>query len=140
MSNDLNQCQFIGRLGRDVDLRFTPDNQAVANFSLACGWESRDKDGGKKEGTEWLNVAVYGKLAELCSQYISKGSMIFLQGRLRTEKYIDKTSGQEKTSTRIVADKIQFLSSPNKTDKPAEPAEPKPVPESFDDFESDIPF
>jgi len=119
-----------------------PSGDPVANFSVACGWESRDKAGQKKEGTEWLNVAVYGKLAELCSQFLVKGSQVYLQGRLSTEKYTDKATGLEKQSTRIVADKIQFLSSPDKSSKQAEPerAEPQAEPQNFDDFEGDIPF
>lgn len=117
MSNDLNQCQFIGRLGKDVEMRFTPNGDSVANLTVACGWESRNKDGEKKEGTEWVNVAVFGKLAEVCGQYLAKGSQVFVQGRLQTEKWKDKATGQDRYSTRINADKVQFLGS--KTDKPA---------------------
>ena len=149
MSNDLNQCNFIGRLGKDVEMRFTPAGDAVANLTLACGWESRNKDGVKKEGTEWVNVAVFGKLAELCGQYLAKGSQVYVQGRLQTEKWQDKATGQDRYSTRISADKVQFLGS--KSDKPAgagtaptNSGAGKPPIENFDtDFEGmadDIPF
>lgn len=133
MSNDLNQCQFIGRLGRDVEMRVTPTNDPVANFSIACGWKTKDK-----EGVEWVPVVVFGKQAEVCSQYLAKGSQVFVQGRMRTEKYVK--DGIDRISVKIVADKIQFLGS--KTDKP--PAEqestPAPIGEGFDSLEDGRPF
>ena len=97
--NDLNQCQFIGRLGKDVELRYTPSNEPVANISLACGWKSKDK-----EGTEWVNVTAFGKLAEISGQYLTKGSQIFVQGKMKTEKYTK--DGIDRYSTKIIADKI----------------------------------
>lgn len=137
MSNDLNQCQFIGRLGRDVEMRFLPNGDPVANFSLACGWKTKDK-----EGVEWVAVVVFGKLAEICGQYLKKGAQVFIQGRMRTEKYTDKETGVEKYSVKIVADKMQMLggkseggTSGNNTGGKA-PPEPPP----FDDMDDDIPF
>jgi single-strand DNA-binding protein len=100
--NDLNQCQFIGRLGKDVELRYTPSNEPVANISLACGWKSKDK-----EGTEWVNVTAFGKLAEISGQYLTKGSQVFVQGKMKTEKYTK--DGIDRYSTKIIADKIQML-------------------------------
>lgn len=145
MSNDLNQCQFIGRLGKDVEMRFTPNGDSVANLTVACGWESRGKDGDKKEGTEWINVAVFGKLAEVCGQYLIKGSQVFVQGRLQTEKWKDKATGQDRYSTRINADKVQFLGS--KTDKPQgsvtaniNQVTNNTEPTDFTNMEDDIPF
>jgi single-strand DNA-binding protein len=143
MSNDLNQCQFIGRLGKDVEMRFTPEGSAVANFSLACGWESRSKDGNKKEGTEWINVAVYGKMAEVCSEYLSKGSQVFVQGRLRTEKWQDKVTGADRYSTRVNADKVQFLGSKSTSNnEPSNQGAGSPMPDDggFDSMPDDIPF
>lgn len=142
MANDLNQCQFIGRLGKDVEMRFTPEGAAVANFSVACGWESRDKSGNKKEGTEWVNVAVYGKMAEVCAEYLSKGSQVFVQGRIKTEKWQDKVTGADRYSTRINADKVQFLGS--KSTSSSEPVHqaPSAMPDDggFDTMADDIPF
>jgi single-strand DNA-binding protein len=145
MSNDLNQCQFIGRLGKDVDMRFTPNGDAVANLALACGWETRDKSGVKKEGTEWVNVSVFGKLAELCGEYLIKGSQVYVQGRLKTEKWQDKTTGADRYTTRINADKVQFLG--GKSDKP-QGAGSQPTnqgagntdPTDFESMPDDIPF
>ena len=101
--SDLNQWSGIGRLGKDVELRVTPAGDSVANFSIACDWKTK-----KSEGVEWVNISVFGKLAELCGQYIGKGSQVFVQGRLQTDKYEDK-SGQIKYSTKIAADTVQFL-------------------------------
>lgn len=138
MANDLNSCHFIGRLGADVELRFTPKGDAVANFRIACGYEYRDKTGNKVEHTEWVSVAVYGKLAELCGQYLAKGSLVYIGGRLKTDKY--QKDGQDRYITRLYADKIQFLNSKQtEQPKPVDEIEHK-EPESFDDMPDDIPF
>ena len=103
MSNDLNQCNFIGRLGKDPEARAMPNGDNVASFSIAAGWKSKDA-----EGTEWINVVAFGKLAEICNKYLVKGSQVFVQGRMKTRKYTDK-NGVEKYSTEIIADRMQML-------------------------------
>ncbi len=103
MSTDLNQCQFIGRLGKDVETRYTQSGLAVASFSIACGWKTKDK-----EGTEWVNITAFDKLAEICAQYLKKGSQVFIQGRMTTEKY--EKDGSTRYNTKIIADKMQMLS------------------------------
>lgn len=146
--NDLNQCSFIGRLGRDPEVRYMPDGGAVANFSIACGWKTSEK-----EGAEWVRIVAFGKLGEICGEYLKKGAQVFIQGRIQTRKWTDK-DGADKYTTEIVADKMQMLGS--KRDGAAareseataggEPAaEPKRAPAKatggkFDDFEDDIPF
>lgn len=145
MANDLNMCAFIGRLGKDVDMRFTPDGKAVANFSIAVGSDWRDKNGNKQEATEWVNIACYDKLAEVCGQYLVKGSQVYVQGRLKTEKWQDKQTGQDRYATRISAERVQFLGSKPEN---AEAQEPKrqtggmsETPDAgFDDMPDDIPF
>ena len=136
--SDLNQCSFIGRLGKDVELRVTPAGDSVASFSIACDWKTK-----KSEGVEWVNISVFGKLAELCGQYIGKGSQVFVQGRMKTDKYEDK-SGVTKYSTKIAADTIQFLGGkaketgnivPIKTQKVTDPYSTP-----FDDMPDDLPF
>jgi single-strand DNA-binding protein len=103
MSNNLNSCNFIGNIVRDPELR--PVGQSsVANFTIAVGWKSKDK-----EGTEWVNVTAWGKLGEIVAQYATKGTKVFVQGRMKTEKYTDK-NGIEKQTTKIEADKVEFLS------------------------------
>ena len=103
MSNDLNQCQFIGRLGKNPESRAMPNGDDVSSFSLAAGWKSKDS-----EGAEWINIVAFGKLAEICNKYLVKGSQVFVQGRMKTRKYTDK-NGVEKYSTEIIADRMQML-------------------------------
>lgn len=104
MANDLNRCEFIGRLGRDPETRHSPDGTAVCNFSIACGWKTKDK-----EGTEWVRIVAFGKLAEICGQYLTKGKQIFVSGRMATRKWQDKDTGADRYSTEIVADQMQML-------------------------------
>lgn len=108
MSNDLNQCQFIGRLGKDPETRYMPSGEAVSSFSIAVGSQWKDKQGAKQESTEWVNVTAFAKLGEICGQYLTKGSQIFVSGRMKTEKYTDK-EGVERYSTKIIADRMQML-------------------------------
>jgi len=107
MANDLNLCQFIGRLGKDPDRRFLPNGDAVVNFSLACGWKGKDK-----EGTEWINVVAFKKLAEIIAQYCIKGQQIYVSGKMRTRKW-ETRDGETRYSTEIVADQMQLLGSRN---------------------------
>ena len=99
----LNQCNFIGRLGRDVETRYTQSGKAVASFSIAC----TEKRGGN-EFTEWVNVVVWEKLAEICQQYLSKGSLIFISGKMQTRKWQDQ-SGTDRYTTEIVAREMKML-------------------------------
>lgn len=123
--NSLNQCNFIGRLGKEPESRLLSTGASVTNFSIACGWKSKEA-----EGTEWVNITAFGKLADLTRDYLSKGSLIFVSGRLQTDKWKNK-EGFDQYSTKIIADKIQFL---NKVEKPAD----HKAQASGDD--SDIPF
>lgn len=109
MANDLNQCNFIGRLGKDVDMRYMPNGDAVASFSLAVGSQWKDKSGNKQEATEWVNVSAFGKLGEICGQYLKKGTQVFVSGRMKTEKY--QKDGVDRYSTKIIADRMQMLGS-----------------------------
>jgi single-strand DNA-binding protein len=136
--SDLNQCSFIGRLGKDVELRVTPAGDSIANFSIACDWKTK-----KSEGVEWVNISVFGKLAELCGQYIGKGSQVFVQGRMKTDKYEDK-SGVTKYSTKIAAGTVQFLGGKAKETDNVVPIKTQKVTDPystpFDDMPSDLPF
>lgn len=128
MSNDLNNCQFIGRLGKEPEMKYLQSGDAVCNFSIAVGWKSKDK-----EGAEWVNITAFGKLGEVCGQYLKKGSQVFVQGRFKTDKYTDK-NGVEKYSTKIQAEKIQFLGKNEAADAIAPDVQ---APKTDD---SDIPF
>lgn len=131
MANDLNQCNFIGRLGKDVESRHMTDGTSIASFALAVGWKSKDK-----EGTEWVSITAFGKLAEICNQYLSKGSQVYVSGKLKTEKYTDK-NGVEKYATKIIADRMQMLGSKSESREKPEPAK---TGGDFDDFQDDVSF
>lgn len=110
MANDLNKCMFIGRLGNDPDCRYMPNGNAVASFSIACGEKWKDQQGQVQERTEWVNCTVFGKLAEISGEYLRKGSKVFIEGKMKTEKYTDN-NGVEKYSTKIIAQNMQMLDS-----------------------------
>ena len=145
--SDLNQWSGIGRLGKDVELRVTPAGDSVATFSIGCNWKTKTK-----EGTEWVSVSAFGNLAIICGSHISKGSQVFVKGRLQTDKYEDK-SGQIKYSTKIAADTIQFLGGKAKETGNIVPIETQnvvpmvrtqkvtdPYSTPFDDMPDDLPF
>lgn len=128
MSNDLNLCQFIGRLGKDPELRAMADGTQVANLSIACGWKTSEK-----EGTEWVNLVAFGKLAEICGEYLKKGGQIYAQGRMRTRKWQDK-EGRDRYTTEVVMDRMQMLARADGQAKAAaKPAKPA------DDFDDELP-
>jgi len=103
----LNRVQLIGRLGKDPESKFTPSGKKVAHFSLAVS--QRWKSGAEtKEYTEWVNIEAWGRLGEVCQEYLKKGSLIYLEGRLKTERYEDK-GGETKYYTKVVALSLQFL-------------------------------
>lgn len=143
MSKDLNLCQFIGRLGRDIELKYTANGQAVANFSIACGDDYKDKNGAKVEQTNWVNIVMFGKVAELAAQYMSKGSKCYVSGKQVTRKWQDK-NGQDRYSTEVIANEMQFLDSKGDSGQQQRPqqsyAGDPPTKEPTDDFLDDIPF
>ncbi len=104
----VNKVILVGRLGQNPEVRYTPSGAAVANFSIATNENWMDKAGQKQERTEWHRVVVWGKSAENCSQYLSKGRQIYVEGRLQTRQWQDK-DGQTKYTTEIQAQTVQFL-------------------------------
>ncbi|MFL5812765.1 MAG: single-stranded DNA-binding protein [Bdellovibrionia bacterium] len=104
----VNKVILVGRLGQNPEVRYTPSGAAVANFSVATNESWSDKNGQKQERTEWHKVVVWGKLAELCNQFLAKGRQVYLEGRLQTRQWQDK-DGQTKYTTEIQAQTIQFL-------------------------------
>lgn len=102
MANDLNNCTFIGRLGADPETRYLPSGDPVVSFRIAVGWKSKDR-----EGTEWVSISAFGKLAEICGQYLQKGSQVYIAGRYKTDEY--EKNGEKRYSTKIIADKMQML-------------------------------
>lgn len=104
----VNKVLLIGRLGNNPEMRYTNTGTAVANFNLATSENWNDKSGQRQEKTEWHRVVVWGKLAELCEKYLSKGRQCFVEGRLQTRSWDDK-DGNKKYTTEIVATTVQFL-------------------------------
>lgn len=111
MASGLNKVLLIGRLGADPEVRYTGTGGAVANFNMATSESWTDKQGQKQEKTEWHRIVVWGKLGELCGQYLSKGRQAFIEGRLQTRDWTDK-DGNKRYTTEIVAQNVQFLGAP----------------------------
>jgi len=109
----LNRVQLIGHLGKDPETRYTPKGNAVCSFSVAVSrqWKS---NGETKEATDWFNIEVWGKLGEICQKYLSKGRLVFIEGRLKTDRY--EHEGETKYFTKVVASQMQMLDR-----KPEEP-------------------
>ena len=133
----VNKVILLGRLGQDPETRAMPSGKAVTNLSIATSEAWRDKQTGeKKEQTEWHRVVLFERLAEIASQYLQKGNMTYIEGRLRTRKWTDK-DGKDRYSTEIVAQSLQLLEGKQKEGKPVEAQRPT---EPGDDFDDDIPF
>ena len=103
----LNRVQLIGRLGKDPESKFTPTGKKVAHFSVAISNRWKGKEGESKEYTEWVNVEAWGRLGEVCQDYLKKGSLVFVEGRLKTDRYEDK--GEIRFFTKVVALSMQML-------------------------------
>lgn len=106
MSKDLNQCNFIGRAGKDCETRYLPNGNCVANFSIAVG-DQWKKDNEKHERTEWVNITAWGKLGEICGEYVKKGQQVFISGQFRTDTY--EKDGQTRYATKIFAQQMQLI-------------------------------
>jgi len=151
MTASLNKVQLIGFLGKDPDVRYMPNGDAAANFSLATNETWKDKEGKKQERTEWHNIVAYASLAEIAGKYLKKGSLVYVEGRLRTRKWQDKNTGTDRYTTEVTIDALQML--PNGSSKPEgndgrqsdhakEAKSEKPQQQGgFDDgFDDDIPY
>lgn len=143
-SRGINKVILVGNLGKDPEIRYMPNGEAVANFSVATSESWKDKQSGEqKEQTEWHRVVAFKKLAEIIGEYVKKGSKIYIEGKLRTRKWQDK-DGQDKYMTEIIADEMQMLdgksvvaeNAPNESNAGGKLHQP-PISESFND---DIPF
>jgi single-strand DNA-binding protein len=148
----VNKCIFIGNLGRDPEMRYMPSGDAIANFAIACTDTFKDKSGAKQERTEWIRVAMFGKLAEIAGEYLKKGSLVYIEGRMQTRKWQNK-EGQDQYTTEIVADRMQMLGGRGgsnsfevvDTDQSVPPPQSsagssRPAPSSINDMDDDIPF
>jgi single-strand DNA-binding protein len=151
MSASVNKAILVGNLGKDPEIRYLPSGKAVANFSIATSETWKDKTTGeKKEKSEWHNIVIFDKLAEICGQYLKKGSSVYIEGKITTEKYQDKTTGADKYATKIIANEMRMLGSkdggsPSKDRPSPAPAAPTAADQAaqaagFDDLKDDIPF
>lgn len=154
----VNKVILVGNLGADPEMRYLPSGEAVANLRVATTDQWKDKDGNKQEATEWHRVSFFGRQAEVCGQYLKKGSQIYVEGSIRTRKWQDK-EGQDRYTTEVRGDRMQMLGgrqgmgdapprdsggssgssgSSGGGSRPAPAAQPAGG--SFNDFEDDIPF
>ena len=155
MARGINKVIIVGNLGGDPETRYMPSGSAVTNLTVATNESWKDKaTGEQKDRTEWHKVAMFNRLAEVAAEYLRKGSQVYIEGKLRTRKWQDK-SGQDRWTTEIVADEMQMLggrsggggggagggggsapmSSPSESGPSSAPPQPGP-----DDFDDDIPF
>ena len=123
MAGSLNKAILIGYLGRDPEMRYSPSGQPVANFSIATDESYKDKDGQKVQKTEWHKIVVWGKQADFVANYLGKGRLIYLEGKIETRKWQDQ-SGQDRYSTEIKAVTVQALDKkPDGQPAPQQPAQ-----------------
>ena len=153
--SSVNKVILLGRIGRDPEVRYLPNGDAVANLALATSETWKDKQGEKQEKTEWHRVSFFGRLAEVCGEYVKKGSMLYIEGAISTRKYTDK-DGVEKFATEIKGREMQMIgprqgmegSAPSQAPRQAAPAPrqapqqraPAPQGSGFDDMGDDVPF
>jgi single-strand DNA-binding protein len=105
----INKVILVGRLGKDPEIRSTPQGTSVAKFTVATDERFTDKAGEKQERTEWHNIVAWGKLGEICGQYLKKGKLVYIEGSIRTDSWDDKESGQKKYRTEVVANTMKML-------------------------------
>lgn len=136
----VNKWIGIGNLGRDPETRYSASGDAICNFSIACTESWKDKQSGeRKEMTEWVRISVFGKLAEICSQYLKKGSQVYVEGSLRTRKWTDK-DGQERYTTEIRCDDMKMLGGRTEVEQKQQEPRNAQGAERSNDLADDIPF
>jgi single-strand DNA-binding protein len=141
--SSINKVILIGRLGKDPETRYMPNGEAVTNFSIATSESWKDKSGEKQEKTEWHNLVFYRRLAEIAGEYLKKGGLIYVEGKLQTRKW--EKEGVTHYSTEIIVNEMRMLSGrpTESADKPAQaerPPQKSKANTNFDNFDDDIPF
>lgn len=148
----VNKAIIVGRLGRDPEIRYSSDGVAVCNISVATESTWKDKNSGeRKSETEWHRIVFYNRLAEIAGEYLKKGREVYIEGRIKTRKWQDKETGQDRYSTEIIGDQLQMLGNkddngregPSKTQgiQPRKPQAPQsPSPSRLEDIDDQIPF
>jgi single-strand DNA-binding protein len=118
----VNKAILVGRLGKDPETRYTPGGQGVCNFNLATDETYKDRNGERQKRTEWHRIVLWGKLAEIAQQYLKKGTLVYIEGRIQTRQWEDKTTGQKRYSTEIVGNVMRMLSSRGETGATSAPS------------------
>ena len=148
MARGVNKVILVGTLGADPDTRYTPSNAAVTNLSIATNESWKDKQSGEqKEKTEWHRVVMFNRLAEIATEYLRKGSQVYIEGKIQTRKWEDK-EGKDRWTTEIVANEMQMLgsrssggnSTPSSPEGSSSNTTSTPEKQGSDDFDDDIPF
>ena len=153
MARGINKAILVGALGKDPEARYTAAGSAVVSFSIATNESWLDKNTNQKvEKTEWHNITAFGKLGEICAQYLKKGAQVYIEGKIQTDKYKD-ASGADKYSTKIIANEMQMLGGkPDNADQGQQHEQPTQSPAGMnqaphggsgggsDDWFDDIPF
>ena len=137
----VNKVILVGRLGKDPEVRYMPNGEAVANFSIATSESWKDKNGERVTKTEWHNIALYRKMAEIAGQYLKKGSQVYIEGKIQSRKYTGK-DGIERTAYEIIGSEMKMLGGNTGTDSvPVPPTkQDQTAPVHVDDFDDNIPF
>ncbi|AWD32763.1 Single-stranded DNA-binding protein [Candidatus Kinetoplastibacterium sorsogonicusi] len=148
----VNKVILLGNLGRDPELRYSPDGMSICNISIATTYQWKDKSSGeRKEETEWHRIVMYNRLAEIAGEFLKKGKSVYIEGRLKTRKWQDKESGIDRYSTEIIAENMQMLGSRednsnfnesknNKINKPLNKSLSSSSDMGILDMDDDIPF
>ncbi|MFV9474038.1 single-stranded DNA-binding protein [Advenella sp. RU8] len=137
----VNKVILVGNLGRDPEVRHSPDGATMCNISIATTANWKDKNTGeRREETEWHRITFYGRLAEVAGQYLKKGSAVYVEGRIKTRKWQDKNTGQDRYSTDIIADQMQMLGGGSGTDIANEEKSTEVTPLPHETPVDDIPF
>ena len=141
----LNKVILIGRLGQEPTIRYMPNGEAVANFSIATDEQWKDRDGNRQTRTEWHNITLYRKLGEIAGQYLRKGSLVYIEGRIQSRKYTGK-DGVERTAYEIIGNEMKMLGSKSEnasgqeSQNQAPPRKQESRAAPVDDIDDDIPF
>ncbi len=134
----VNKVILLGRLGADPEVRYTSSGTAVTNFRMATSTMFTNKEGQKEEKTDWHRVVAFGRLGEICGEYLAKGKQVYIEGRLQTRDWEDK-DGNKRWITEVIAQSMQLLGAPG--ERGSSPSEPPPIEEGADvPIESDVPF
>jgi single-strand DNA-binding protein len=135
----VNKAILLGNLGADPEIRYTPSGTAVTNFRIATSETRTNKDGQKETKTEWHRIVTFGRLAEICGEYLSKGKQIYIEGRIQTRSWDDK-DGNKRQTTEIVANKMQMLGGPPGAKEGIQPEERAEEAAQESPIDDDVPF